>query len=146
MKCAAPKRDATEQTTTNKCSAERFNYQLCVHRDILLSPRGCLAGRPESGELKQGAVAMRDDPLLDQLRAQLKTYVEARERAELIAKAHPNKDIGREMAEFRKALDGAIAGALTILFAIPRARRRSRAAGRIRPELWTAAPADFFVT
>jgi len=81
---------------------------------------------------------MRDDPLLDQLRAQLKTYVEARERAELIAKAHPNKDIGREMAEFRKALDGAIAGALTILFAIPRARRRSRAAGRIRPELWTA--------
>jgi hypothetical protein len=24
--------------------------------------------------------------------------------------------------------------------------RRSRAAGRIRPELWTAAPADFFLT
>jgi hypothetical protein len=74
---------------------------------------------------------MRDDALLDQLRAQLKTYVEARERAELIAKAHSNKDIGREMAEFRKALDGAIAGALTILFAIPRARGGAeRRAGR----------------
>lgn len=52
---------------------------------------------------------MRDDALLEQLRAQLKTYVAARNRAELIAKAYPNKDIGREMAEFRNALDGAIA-------------------------------------
>lgn len=52
---------------------------------------------------------MQDDALLDLLRAQLKTYVEARDRAEQIARAHPNTDIGREMADFRSALDGAIA-------------------------------------
>jgi hypothetical protein len=49
---------------------------------------------------------MLDDALLHR---QHKTLAELRDRAELIAKAHPNTDIGREMEEFRKALDGAIA-------------------------------------
>ena len=52
---------------------------------------------------------MQDDAFVEQLRAQLKTYTEARNRADHIATAWPNTDIGREMADFRRALDGAIA-------------------------------------
>jgi hypothetical protein len=40
----------------------------------------------------------------------------------------------------------ASAGRVDHLCALYARARRSRAAGRIRPELWTAAPADFFLT
>jgi hypothetical protein len=51
---------------------------------------------------------MRDDALVKLLRDQLKTYIEARDRDELIAKTYPDTEIGRECAGRRKALDGAI--------------------------------------
>ena len=52
--------------------------------------------------------AQRDDAFVKQLRDQLKTFIEARDRAALIAKTYPNTDIGRDFVAHCKALDGAI--------------------------------------